>query len=207
VKQLLITQDARETRVAVLEANRLAELYVQRQEQSSIVGNIYKGRVENVLSGMDAAFVDIGLEKNGFLYVDEVVFPEEEGQGSKKISELLKPGQELVVQVTKDPMGSKGARLTTELSIAGRYLVYVPEGNLCGVSRRLPDDERQRLRKLCRDLKPDHAGVIIRTAAEGVSEKAITPTCVSWRNSGRRWSGVSRPCPRPMWSTLRPSSP
>lgn len=197
MKQLLITQDARETRVAVLEANRLAELYVQRQEQSSIVGNIYKGRVENVLAGMDAAFVDIGLEKNGFLYVDEVVFPEEEGQGSKKITELLKPGQELVVQVTKDPMGSKGARLTTELSIAGRYLVYVPEGNLCGVSRRLPDDERQRLRKLCRELKPDHAGVIIRTAAEGVSEKAITRDLhfleKLWQTVERRLETLSAP--------------
>jgi ribonuclease G len=173
LKQLIITSDPRETRVAVLEAGRLAELYIERQTRRSLVGNVYRGRVENVLAGMDAAFVDIGLGRNGFLYVDEVYLPEEPDARPRKITQLLRPGQEISVQVTKDPMGTKGARLTTQLSLAGRYLVYVPEGSLCGVSRRLPDDERQRLRKLCREMKPEEVGVIVRTAAEGVSEKAL----------------------------------
>jgi len=173
VKQLIISSDPRETRVAILEQGRLAELFIERRDQHSMVGNIYKGRVENVLPGMDAAFVDIGLERNGFLYVDEVGTPEDADARPRKIGQLLKAGQELTVQVLKDPLRSKGPRLTTQLSIAGRYLVYVPEGRVCGVSRRLPDEERQRLRALCRDFKPENAGVIIRTAAEGVSDKAI----------------------------------
>jgi ribonuclease G len=173
LKQLIITSDPRETRVAVLEGGRLAELYIERNTRRSLVGNVYRGRVENVLAGMDAAFVDIGLDRNGFLYVDEVFLPDEPDARPRKITQLLRPGQEISVQVIKDPMGTKGARLTTQLSIAGRYLVYVPEGSLCGVSRRLPDDERLRLRKLCREMKPEDVGVIIRTAAEGVSEKAL----------------------------------
>ena len=189
MKQLIITSDARETRVAILEQDRLAELYVERREHRSMVGNIYKGKVENVLAGMDAAFVDVGLQRNGFLYVDEVTVPEESDARPKKITQLLKPGQEIVVQVIKDPMRSKGPRLTTQLSLAGRYLVYVPGGSLCGVSRRLPDDERQRLRKLCRELKPDNAGIIVRTAAEGVSEKAITRDV---RFLEKLWSMVQR---------------
>lgn len=174
MKQLLISGEANETRAALLEEGRLVELYVERSERRSLVGNIYKGRVVNVLAGMDAAFVDIGLEKNGFLYVDDVVRADEPDARGKKITQLLKPGQSVVVQVAKDPMGVKGARLTTELSIAGRYLVFVPGGSVCGVSRRIPDEERARLRGLCQSIKPDKAGVIIRTAAEGVSEKAIT---------------------------------
>lgn len=174
MKQLLITADAGEVRAAILEQGKLTELYVERSERRSLVGNIYKGRVVNVLPGMDAAFVDIGLEKNGFLYVDEVVRPDEPEARGKKITELLKAGQEIVVQVVKDPMGVKGARLTTELSIAGRYLVFVPGATMYGVSRKLPDDERQRLRRLCQEVKPEKGGVIIRTAAEGVSEKAVT---------------------------------
>lgn len=174
MKQLLISAEANETRAALLEEGRLVELYVERSDRRSYVGNIYRGRVVNVLAGMDAAFVDIGLEKNGFLYVDDIFLPEEQGQRGKKITQLVKPGQSIVVQVVKDPMGVKGARVTTELSIAGRYLVFVPGGRVCGVSRRLPDAERARLRKLCQEIKPEKAGVIIRTAAEGVSEKAIT---------------------------------
>ncbi|GAB4245179.1 MAG: Rne/Rng family ribonuclease [Thermoleophilia bacterium] len=173
MKQLIISAEGSESRVAVLEQGKLAELFIERQERRSLVGNIYRGRVENVLAGMDAAFVDIGLGKNGFLYVDEVVLPEESDARPKKITQLLKPGQVIDVQVIKDPMGSKGARLTTQLSVAGRYLVYLPEGTMCGVSRRLPDTERLRLRNLCREIKPPDAGIIIRTVAEGVSEKAI----------------------------------
>ena len=114
--------------MAILEQGRLVEFYVERRSRRSLVGNIYKGRVENVLAGMDAAFIDVGLEKNGFLYVDEVFLPDQAETRGKKITQLLKAGQELVVQVVKDPMGTKGSRLTTELSIAGRYLVYVPGG-------------------------------------------------------------------------------
>src|SRR5680860_738909 len=178
-----------EGRVAVLEDKWLAELYVERQDARSIVGSIFKGRVENVLPGMDAAFVDIGLGKNGFLYVDEVSLPEDSDSRPRKISQLLKPGQELLVQVVKDAMGSKGPRLTTQLSIPGRYLVYVPDGKMCGVSRRLSDKERQRLRRLCRDLKPDDVGVIVRTAAEGVEDKAISGDLRFLENV---WSTVQR---------------
>jgi len=189
VKQLIISTDPRETRVALMEDGRLAELYGERTGEGSLVGNVYKGRVENVLAGMDAAFVDIGLERNGFLYVDEVQTPDDEDDRPRKITQLLKSGQEIVVQVTKDPMGTKGPRLTTQTSIAGRYLVYVPDGTLCGVSRRLPDDERQRLRKLCHEIKPADAGVIIRTVAEGVSEKAITGDL---RYLEKVWGSVKR---------------
>ena len=175
--------------MAILEQGRLVEFYVERRSRRSLVGNIYKGRVENVLAGMDAAFIDVGLEKNGFLYVDEVFLPDQADTRGKKITQLLKAGQELVVQVVKDPMGTKGSRLTTELSIAGRYLVYVPGGNMCGVSRRLPDAERLRMRKLCHELRPDDAGVIIRTAAEGATEKAITRDL---RFLEKLWSTVQR---------------
>ena len=153
---------------------RVGELYIERRGRRSIVGNVYKGRVDNVLGGMEAAFVDIGLEKNGFLHVDEIVTPggqtHRRGRGrggGPQISDLLKAGQEIVVQVTKDPIGTKGARLSMEVSIPGRYLVYVPDGDGVGVSRRLPDKERERLRKLASGLKLKDAGLIIRTAAVG----------------------------------------
>lgn len=175
--------------MALLEDGQLAELYVERQDVRSIVGSIYKGKVENVLPGMDAAFVDIGLGRNGFLYVDEVSVPEDSDSRPRKISQLLKPGQELLVQVVKDAMGNKGPRLTTQLSIPGRYLVYIPDGEMCGVSRRLPDKERQRLRRLCRELKPDDVGVIVRTAAEGVEDQAISGDL---RFLEKLWSTVQR---------------
>src|SRR3954447_11503399 len=133
---------------------RVSELYIERRHSRSIVGNIYKGKVDNVLPGLEAAFVDIGLDKNGFLHVDDIVMPGVEiarrgrtsGKGAK-IAQLLKPGQEIIVQVMKDPLKTKGARLSMQLSIAGRYLVYVPQGEGVGVSRRLSDKERDRLRK------------------------------------------------------------
>ncbi len=152
---------------------RVAELYIERRGQRSIVGNIYKGKVDNVLPGLEAAFVDIGLEKNGFLHVDEIVLPGVEtvrrgrGGGGRKISDLLKPGQEIVVQVVKDPLKTKGARLSMELTIAGRYMVYAPTGEGIGVSRRLEDKERERLRRQTSKLPLDRGGVIIRTAAHG----------------------------------------
>jgi ribonuclease G len=163
-------------RSGVKDAGRVAELYIERRGQRSIVGNIYKGKVDNVLPGLEAAFVDIGLEKNGFLHVDEIVLPGVEAPkrgrgGGRKISDLLKPGQEIVVQVVKDPLKTKGARLSMELTIAGRYMVYAPTGEGIGVSRRLEDKERERLRRQTAKLKLDHGGVIIRTAAHGAKRE------------------------------------
>ncbi|MCL2769591.1 MAG: ribonuclease E/G, partial [Solirubrobacterales bacterium] len=152
---------------------RTAELYIERRGARSIVGNIYKGKVDNVLPGLEAAFVDIGLEKNGFLHVDEIVLPGGESSGRRgrgggsRITELLRPGQEIVVQVVKDPLKTKGARLSMELAIAGRYMVYAPTGEGVGVSRRLEDRERERLRKQTAKLDLGGGGVIVRTAAHG----------------------------------------
>jgi ribonuclease G len=217
-KQVLVSVDRAETRVALLEANgsavasrrsagklaaatpqkaapaakragkaararggpdgyRIAELYIERRGGRSIVGNIYKGKVDNVLPGLEAAFVDIGLEKNGFLHVDEIVLPGVEAPkrgrsgGGRKIADLLAPGQEIVVQVVKDPLKTKGARLSMELTIAGRYMVYAPTGEGVGVSRRLEDRERERLRRQTANLPLDGGGVIVRTAAHGAKRE------------------------------------
>jgi ribonuclease G len=181
-KTILVSADRGETRVAVLESKtkggkrNVAELYIERRGRRSIVGNIYKGKVDNVLPGMEAAFVDIGLERNGFLHVDEIVLPNGEqaprrGQGKgPRISELIKPGQEILVQVVKDPIKSKGARLSMGLSIAGRYLVYDPRGEGVGVSRRLSDSERDRLRKMVARTYKGPGGLIVRTAAHGAKK-------------------------------------
>ncbi|HEX5929996.1 MAG TPA: Rne/Rng family ribonuclease [Solirubrobacterales bacterium] len=154
----------------------VAELYIERRGRRSIVGNIYKGKVDNVLPGMEAAFVDIGLERNGFLHVDEIVLPGGEqaprrGRGSgRRINELIKPGQEILVQVVKDPLKTKGARLSMNVSIAGRYLVYAPQGSGVGVSRRLSDSERDRLRKMVDRTYKGEGGLIVRTAAHGAKK-------------------------------------
>jgi ribonuclease G len=199
-KQVLVTVDRGETRVAMLEAAgspspssgsksrrskpgeipagyRVAEIYFERRGSRSIVGNIYKGKVDNVLPGLEAAFVDIGLDKNGFLHVDEIVLPGVEqvkrgrGKSGPRISDLLAPGQEIVVQVVKDPLKTKGARLSMELTIAGRYMVYAPTGEGIGVSRRLDDKERERLRKEAKQLDLQGGGAIIRTAAQGAKRE------------------------------------
>ena len=173
-RELLISVDVGEQRVAVLEDDRVAEVYLERPERRSIAGNIYLGVVDNVLPGMEAAFVEIGLEKNGFLYVDEIVGPELEGRkGARKIQDLIKRGQTVLVQAVKDPMKSKGARLTTEISLPGRFLVYVPSGEGSGVSRRLDDQERSRLKDIVGKLDPKGGGIIVRTAAEGASAEDI----------------------------------
>ncbi|HWP33761.1 MAG TPA: ribonuclease E/G, partial [Solirubrobacterales bacterium] len=181
-KTILVSADRGETRVAVLESKTkggkrdVAELYIERRGRRSIVGNIYKGKVDNVLPGMEAAFVDIGLERNGFLHVDEIVLPSGEqapkrGRGKgRRIDELIKPGQEIVVQVVKDPLKSKGARLSMNVSIAGRYLVYAPQGSGVGVSRRLSDSERDRLRKMVERTYKGPGGLIVRTAAHGAKK-------------------------------------
>ncbi|HEX8065504.1 MAG TPA: Rne/Rng family ribonuclease [Thermoleophilaceae bacterium] len=206
-KQVLVTVDRGETRVAILEAEgqpsapaerdkpagrgrgrrgrgrapadaewRVGELYVERRGSRSIVGNIYKGKVDNVLPGLEAAFVDVGIDKNGFLHVDDIVMPGVEvqrrgrtGGKGQRIAQLLKPGQEIIVQVVKDPLKTKGARLSMQLSIAGRYLVYVPQGEGVGVSRRLEDKERDRVRKEAAKIDLAGGGAIIRTAARGAT--------------------------------------
>ena len=173
-RELLISVDVSEQRVAVLEDDKVAEAYLERPERRSIAGNIYKGTVDNVLPGMEAAFIEIGLEKNGFLYVDEVIAPELEGKSrGRKIQDLLSRGQQVMVQAVKDPMKSKGARLTTEISLPGRFVVFVPHGEGLGVSRRLEDDERTRLRDIVKKLDVKKGGVIVRTAAEGASADDI----------------------------------
>jgi len=173
-RELVISVDVAEQRVAVLEDEKVAEVYLEREESRSIAGNIYKGTVDNVLPGMEAAFVEIGLEKNGFLYVDEIVAPELEGRRhGRRIQDLLRRGEELLVQAVKDPMKSKGARLTTEISLPGRFVVYVPSGEGFGVSRRLPEEERARLREILKQVGPKQGGLIVRTAAEGASAEDV----------------------------------
>ncbi|SUA78242.1 Ribonuclease G [Nocardia otitidiscaviarum] len=162
------------TQVAVLEDNILVEHFVTSTGSASMVGNVYLGKVQNVLPSMEAAFVDIGRGRNGVLYAGEVNW-EAAGLGGKerKIEQALKPGDTVLVQVSKDPVGHKGARLTTQISLAGRFLVYVPGGTSTGISRKLPDTERKRLKEILRDIVPQDAGVIIRTASEGVSESEL----------------------------------
>ena len=162
------------TQVGVLEDKVLVEHFVTTESARSMVGNVYLGRVQNVLPSMEAAFVDIGRGRNGVLYAGEVNW-EAAGLGGKarRIEQALKPGDMVLVQVTKDPVGQKGARLSTQISLAGRFLVYVPDGNSAGISRKLPDTERRRLKAILKDVVPEGAGVIIRTAAEGVSEEEI----------------------------------
>ena len=182
-KTIVVSADAGETRVAVLEAKtarskrEVAEVYIERKGGRSLVGNIYLGKVDNVLPGMEAAFVDIGLERNGFLHVDEILLPDGQaaprrGRGKgRRINELIKPGQEILVQVNKDPIKSKGARLTMNVSIAGRYLVYAPAGSGVGVSRRLSDSERERLRRMVKRTYEGPGGLIVRTAAHGAKKE------------------------------------
>ncbi|MGK8525321.1 translation initiation factor IF-2 N-terminal domain-containing protein [Nocardia asteroides] len=162
------------TQVAVLEDNVLVEHFVTSTGSASMVGNVYLGKVQNVLPSMEAAFVDIGRGRNGVLYAGEVNW-EAAGLGGKerKIEQALRPGDQVLVQVSKDPVGHKGARLTTQISLAGRFLVYVPGGTSTGISRKLPDTERKRLKEILRDIVPADAGVIIRTASEGVSETEL----------------------------------
>ncbi|NPV72013.1 MAG: Rne/Rng family ribonuclease [Firmicutes bacterium] len=181
-KEILITVDYDETRVAVLEDGVLSEVYIERPVLQKSAGNIYKGRVENVLPGMQAAFVDIGLERNAFLYVDDATPPrngdDDDDPGDeirkKTIKDILKVNQEILVQVVKEPMGTKGARVTRYFTLPGRYLVLMPAVDYVGVSRRIEGEhERDRLRKMAERLKPQGTGLIVRTVAEGKSEHEI----------------------------------
>jgi ribonuclease E len=163
------------TQIAVSEDNVLVEHYVAQAEQTSLIGNVYLGRVQNVLPSMEAAFIDIGKGRNAVLYAGEVDWATLGGaNGPRKIEQVLKSGQAVLVQVTKDPIGHKGARLTNQISLPGRYVVYVPRGGNGGISRKLPDTERNRLKTILKDIVPDEAGVIVRTAAEGASEEELT---------------------------------
>ncbi|MGI9117595.1 MAG: Rne/Rng family ribonuclease, partial [Gaiellales bacterium] len=170
MKKILISADAYETKAALIEDDRVVETYIEREERRSLLGNIYLAKVDTVLPGMEAAFVDAGMDKNAFLHVAEIRIEglDQRARRSKRIQDLVKSGQSLLVQVTKDPMKTKGARVTMDVSLAGRFLVYVPDGEGGGVSKRLPDGERDRLRDLVKQLKPRlGGGLIVRTAAKG----------------------------------------
>lgn len=169
-RKMLVTRKDKTTQIAVLEDRTLVEHYVTQSHEQSFVGNIYKGRVQNVLPGMEAAFVDIGKGRNGVLYAGEVLYDEADLDGEPvRIESQLKPGQTVIVQVTKDPMGTKGARLTQQLSLAGRFCVLSPFDTMLGISRKLPEAERERLRKILKGVRPEGYGLIVRTAAEGCS--------------------------------------
>ncbi|MFD7218834.1 Rne/Rng family ribonuclease, partial [Streptomyces cyaneofuscatus] len=171
---MVVRQSGERTQIGVLEDNVLVEHYVNKEQATSYVGNVYLGKVQNVLPSMEAAFVDIGKGRNAVLYAGEVNF-EALGMahGPRRIETALKSGQSVLVQVTKDPIGHKGARLTSQVSLPGRYLVYVPEGSMTGISRKLPDTERSRLKTILKKIVPEDAGVIVRTAAEGASEDEL----------------------------------
>jgi ribonuclease E len=190
---MLMTEQADRLQIGVLEDRDLVEHYVTERGSTSMVGNIYLGRVQNVLPGMEAAFVDLGRGRNAILYAGEVSYDEDVGDGHKRIEDVLKAGQSVIVQVTKDPMRSKGARLTAQVSLPGRFVVFVPDGGVSGISRRLPDRERERLRRIIRKVRPSEAGVIVRTAAEGASESDLA---ADLERLEKMWDQVSKKAKR-----------
>ncbi|WIB78589.1 Rne/Rng family ribonuclease [Curtobacterium sp. MCPF17_002] len=174
-RQMIVRSSSSLIEIGVLEDNVLAEHYVTKSQNVSLIGNVYLGKVQNVLPSMEAAFVDIGRGRNAVLYAGEVDWNSvDTGNHGRRIEAALKPGDKVLVQVTKDPVGHKGARLTSQVSLPGRYLVYVPNGSMNGISRKLPDTERARLKKILKEVLPEHAGVIVRTAAEGATEEQLT---------------------------------
>jgi ribonuclease E len=173
-KQMLVRVSPHQTQLVVLEGPVLVEHYVARSEKQSLVGNVYVGKVRNVLPGMEAAFIDFGEGKNGVLYSGDVNYDDLDFDGKpRRIEIVFKPGDSVLVQVVKDAMGHKGARLTNQISLAGRYLVLAPDAEVRGISRRLPDAERRRLREIVAEFRPEGMGVIVRTAAEGASREDI----------------------------------
>jgi ribonuclease E len=173
-KQMLVRKSPHQTQIVVLEGPVLVEHYVASTDRMSLVGNVYVGKVRNVLPGMEAAFIDFGEGKNGVVYQGDINYSDFNLNGKpKRIENALKPGDPVLVQVVKDAMGHKGARLTNQISLAGRYLVLAPNEDVRGISRRLPDDERRRLREIVGELRPKGTGVIVRTAAEGATEEDI----------------------------------
>src|SRR5580700_4444810 len=197
-RTMIVRQRGDRTQIAVLEDGVLVEHYVNRTTHASYVGNVYLGKVQNVLPSMEAAFVDIGKGRNAVLYAGEVNFDASglEGQ-SKRIESALKSGQSILVQVTKDPVGHKGARLTSQISLPGRYLVYVPGASMTGISRKLPDTERSRLKQILKQVMPENAGVIVRTAAEGASEEElahdVARLSAQWESIERKAKSASPP--------------
>jgi ribonuclease E len=174
VRKMIIRQRENLAQIAVLEDDILVEHYVDRASAASLIGNVYLGRVQNVLPSMEAAFVDIGRGRNGVIYAGEIDWDYFGAEGqNRKVEKVLKSGQTILVQVTKDPVGAKGARLTNHVSIPGRYIVYAPGGHLSGISRKLPESERRRLKDILSDLVGEAASVIVRTAAEGASEEEL----------------------------------
>ncbi|WP_017558496.1 Rne/Rng family ribonuclease [Nocardiopsis baichengensis] len=197
-RDLVIRRIEDRTQIAVLEDDVLVEHYVDRATHRSYVGNVYLGRVQNVLPSMEAAFVDIGKGRNAVLYAGEVNWDASGMEGQpKRIESVLKSGQSVLVQVTKDPLGHKGARLTSQISLPGRYLVYVPDGSMTGISRKLPDKERARLKQILKKVMPANAGVIVRTAAEGASEEElerdISRLASQWESIKRKSKSASAP--------------
>lgn len=195
---MLVSSDKNETRVAILESKQVVQLYFDRKKSKSLVGNIYLGKIENVLSSLDAAFVDIGEEKNAFLYINEVAYDvelEDREEIARKIQHILKPNQMILVQVTKDPMKGKGARLTTYISLPGRYLVLAPFNEGVGVSRKLEGREREELKLAAAEIKPRDCGLIIRTAARGstkVKLKKEVKQLIKFWSIIRKKAAVSR---------------
>jgi ribonuclease E len=195
-RTMLVRADEDRTEIAVLEAGSIVEHYVARQDDRSLVGSIYLGRVQNVLPGMEASFIDIGESRNGVLYADEVGITDETDE-VPRIETVLKPGQSILVQVAKAPMRSKGARLTAAVSIPGRHLVLVPHGKTVGVSRRLPDSERSRLRTIAARIRPDDHGLIVRTAAQSADEveleRDLARLLATWEEIDRRAAASTAP--------------
>ncbi|MFH1149618.1 MAG: Rne/Rng family ribonuclease [Actinomycetota bacterium] len=196
--ELLVTCLKGKCRLALLEDGEVVEVYIEKSRRKSVVGNIYIGRITSVLPGMSAAFVDIGVGKNALLYLQDLVFMEDGSHVKpRKISKVLKASDTIVVQVTKDPMGSKGARLTTYLSLPGRMMVYMPQSRRSGVSRKLPEKERERLRKIAREVRPEHGSTIIRTAAARARKKDLeedlTYLVEQWEKTQRRINGGAKP--------------
>jgi ribonuclease E len=197
-RTMIVRQRGDRTQIAVLEDGVLVEHYVNRTTHASYVGNVYLGKVQNVLPSMEAAFVDIGKGRNAVLYAGEVNFDASGLEGQpKRIESALKPGQSVIVQVTKDPVGHKGARLTSQVSLPGRYLVYVPGASMTGISRKLPETERTRLKQILKKVTPEHAGVIVRTAAEGAAEveldRDITRLAAQWESIEKKAKTASAP--------------
>lgn len=197
-RMMVVRRQGDRTQIAVLEDGVLVEHYVNREASQSYVGNVYLGKVQNVLPSMEAAFVDIGKGRNAVLYAGEVNFDTAGMEGQpKRIESALKSGQSVLVQVTKDPIGHKGARLTSQISLPGRYLVYVPDGSMTGISRKLPDKERTRLKTILKKVMPENAGVIVRTAAEGASEdelaRDVARLSAQWENIQKKAKSASPP--------------
>ena len=201
-REMLVRQVGDRTQIAVLEDKIMVEHYVNRNSNISYVGNVYLGRVQNVLPSMEAAFVDIGKGRNAVLYAGEVNWDAAglSDSAPRKIEHVLKTGQSVLVQVTKDPIGQKGARLTSQISLPGRYLVYVPGGGMSGISRRLPDQERSRLKSILKNLIPEEAGVIVRTASEGASEEELERDVIRLK---AQWDDIQEKSENP--STSSPS--